>query len=136
MTAMRTVLVVEDNRMNRELIRDILEFRFRVVEAESAEVAWELLRGLTPDLVLMDVQLPGMDGLALTRRMKADRGRLAAVPVIVVSAHALPRDIQMARDAGCCDYVTKPITDDPFTFLDRISRAMTPAKEPMAGPAE
>jgi two-component system cell cycle response regulator DivK len=132
----RTVLVVEDNRMNRELVRDILEFRFRVVEADSAEAAWDLLHELTPDLILMDVQLPGMDGLTFTRRLKAEGGRLAGVPVVAVSAHALPRDVQLAREAGCVDYVAKPITDDPFTLLDRLARAMPPAATPLAGPAE
>ena len=71
----------------------------------------------------MDVGLPGMDGLALTRRLKADPAT-AAVPVIALSAHAMARDLEMAREAGCVDYITKPITDDPFTFLERIARRL------------
>jgi CheY-like chemotaxis protein len=117
---MTTVLVVEDHPMNRKLFRDILEFRFDVVEAESAEDARELLRDLTPDLILMDVQLPGMDGLSFTRELKADP-RTAPVPVVAVSAHALAQNVEKARAAGCAEYITKPITDDPFVFLDRLS---------------
>jgi CheY-like chemotaxis protein len=71
----------------------------------------------------MDVQLPGMDGLSLVRTLKADPAR-SAVPVVAVSAHALPRDLEQAKAAGCADYITKPITDDPFTFLERLSRAL------------
>ncbi len=73
----------------------------------------------------MDIGLPGMDGLALAQRLKADRAT-ASIPVVVLSAHAQPRDLQQARDAGCVDFITKPITDDPFTFLERIARDMAP----------
>jgi CheY-like chemotaxis protein len=128
---MARVLVVEDHPMNRKLVRDLLQFQFEVEEAESAEAALQHLRThRPPDLILMDIQLPGMDGLALTRRLKADRNT-ASIPVVVLSAHALPRDMQQAREAGCVDYITKPITDDPFTFLERIARGMaasTPKK--------
>jgi two-component system, cell cycle response regulator DivK len=121
---MARVLVVEDHPMNRKLVRDLLQFQFEVEEAESAEAALEHLHShRPPDLILMDIQLPGMDGLALTRRLKADRVT-ASIPVVVLSAHALPRDMQQAREAGCVDYITKPITDDPFTFLERIARGM------------
>jgi CheY-like chemotaxis protein len=119
---MAAILVVEDHPMNRKLVRDILQFQFQVEEAVSAEEALEHLRShAPPDLILMDVQLPGMDGVALTRQLKADPAT-AGIPIIVLSAHALPHDIQEARQAGCVDYITKPITDDPFTFLERIAR--------------
>jgi CheY-like chemotaxis protein len=121
--AMRTVLLVEDHPMNRKLCRDILEMQFAVVEAESAEAAQGLLQTVRPDLILMDVQLPGMDGLSLVRLLKADR-RTADIPVVAVSAHAMARDIEQARAAGCVDYITKPITDDPFSFLERIGRSL------------
>jgi CheY-like chemotaxis protein len=120
---MLTVLLVEDHPMNRKLFRDILEMQFDVVEAGSAEAAQERLRTVRPDLILMDIQLPGMDGLSLVRLLKADPAT-AAVPVIAISAHAMARDIEQARAAGCVDYITKPITDDPFTFLERLSRAL------------
>jgi CheY-like chemotaxis protein len=118
---MMTVLLVEDHPMNRKLFRDILEFRFDVVEAESAEEARERLRTFTPDLILMDVQLPGLDGLSFTRELKSDP-RTAGVPVVAVSAHALAQNFEKAQAAGCADYITKPITDDPFVFLDRLGR--------------
>jgi two-component system cell cycle response regulator DivK len=120
---MTTVLLVEDNRMNRKLFRDILLFQFEVQEAASAEEAIDYLEGHRPDLILMDIQLPGMDGLSLVRQLKADPDR-KAIPVIAISAHAMARDIEMARTAGCVDYITKPVTDDPFMFLQRIARPL------------
>jgi CheY-like chemotaxis protein len=124
---MLTVLLVEDHPLNLKLMRDILEIQFQVVEAWSAEEALEKLETFRPDLILMDIQLPGMDGLALTRRLKRDPER-ADIPVIALSAHAMTRDKEQARAAGCVDYITKPITDDPFTLLERITRAL-----PLAG---
>jgi len=143
---MLTVLLVEDHPLNRKLFHDILGIQFQVVEAGSAEEAEELLRSAQPDLILMDIQLPGMDGLTLLRRLKAragtDESHLAAIPVVVISAHAMARDIEEARAAGCVDYITKPITDDPFVFLERIARALASADKPVgkavgeAGPQE
>lgn len=123
---MATILLVEDHPMNRKLFRDILQFEFTVVEADTAEAALEQLKTLTPDLILLDIQLPGMDGLSLVRRLKNDPKR-AAVPVVALSAHAMPHDIEQAREAGCVDYITKPITDDPFVFLQRVARLAAPA---------
>jgi CheY-like chemotaxis protein len=123
---MFTVLLVEDHPLNLKLVRDILEIQFHVVEAWSAEMALEKLQALHPDLILMDIQLPGMDGLTLTRRLKKDPDR-ADIPVVALSAHATLRDREQALAAGCVDYITKPITDDPFTFLERIARALPAA---------
>jgi CheY-like chemotaxis protein len=127
---MLTALLVEDHPMNRKLVRDILAMQFEVVEAASAEEAESILQIVTPDVILMDMQLPGMDGLTLVRRLKADAAT-ADIPIVAVSAHAMKRDIDEARASGCVDYITKPITDDPFTFLERVSRALTP--RPTAG---
>src|SRR5690348_2358411 len=121
---MATILLVEDHPMNRKLVRDILLFQFGVDEAASAEAAQDYLQSHHPDLILMDIQLPGMDGLTLTRRLKADPAT-ADIPVIGLSAHALKRDVELAYEAGCVDYITKPITDDPFTFLERIAQRLT-----------
>jgi CheY-like chemotaxis protein len=118
---MLKVLLVEDHPLNRKLFRDILAMQFEVTEAGSAEEAREQLKTLAPSLILMDVQLPGIDGLTFVRELKAD-ARTAAIPVIAVSAHAMQRDIEAAQEAGCVDYITKPITDDLFVFLDRLSR--------------
>jgi two-component system cell cycle response regulator/two-component system cell cycle response regulator DivK len=118
-----TVLLVEDHPMNRKLFRDILEIQFAVIEAETAEAALEVLKTGRPDLILLDMQLPGMDGLTLARRLKDDPER-AMIPIIGLSAHAMTRDIEQAMEAGCADYITKPITEDPFAFLERISKAL------------
>jgi CheY-like chemotaxis protein len=120
---MATILLVEDHPMNRKLVRDILSFQFEVDEVASAESAQEYLLTHHPDLILMDIQLPGMDGLTLTRRLKADAAT-SDIPIVGLSAHAMRSDIEKARQAGCVDYITKPITDDPFTFLERIARSL------------
>jgi two-component system, cell cycle response regulator DivK len=129
---MAVILLVEDHPMNRKLLRDILRLQFEVVEADSAETAQDLLQELAPDLILMDMQLPGMDGLSLIRQLKTDPVR-KGIPIIAVSAHALPRDMEQARAAGCIDYITKPITEDPFCFLEHISRSMASATGNMTG---
>jgi CheY-like chemotaxis protein len=123
---MLTVLLVEDHPMNRKLFRDILQMQFQVVAATSAEEALEHLQTVSPDLILLDMQLPGMDGLSLARLLKADPDR-AKIPIVGLSAHAMDRDIELAREAGCVDYITKPITDDPFSFLERVSRSLSAA---------
>jgi len=125
---MATILLVEDHPMNRKLVRDILLFQFEVEEAVSAEAALDWLQAHRPDLILMDIQLPGMDGLALTRRLKS-QPTTAAIPIIGLSAHAMPCDIELARRAGCVDYITKPITDDPFTFLERVAHSLNATHE-------
>jgi CheY-like chemotaxis protein len=122
---MLTVLLVEDHPLNRKLMGDILEMQYRVVQAASAEVAQEKLKTLKPDLIVMDIQLPGMDGLTLVRNLKSNPAT-AGIPIVALSAHAMTRDIDQARAAGCADYITKPITDDPFTLLERIARALVP----------
>jgi CheY-like chemotaxis protein len=116
---MATILVVEDNWLNRKMCHDLLADRFDVLEAESAAEARELLREHSPDLILMDVQLPGMDGLTFTRLLKADPAT-CHIPVVGVSAHAMDSDVRRALDAGCVDYITKPIDID--TFADRVAR--------------
>jgi two-component system cell cycle response regulator/two-component system cell cycle response regulator DivK len=115
-----TVLLVEDHPMNRKLFRDLLGIRFEVLEAGSAEEARAELNRATPDLIVLDIQLPGVDGLTFLRELRSD-SRYAAVPVAAVSARAMPADVQAARDAGCDLYITKPVTDDPAVFLDRLS---------------
>src|SRR5256714_13392714 len=118
---MPLVMLVEDNAMNRKLLRDIMEIRFEVVEAETAERALELLRECRPDLLLVDLQLPGMDGLTLMRRLKQDPAT-AAIPLVAISAHAMQDDINQALECGCAEYVTKPLVEDPFSFVERMAR--------------
>lgn len=129
---MSAILLVEDHPINRKLLRDILQLQFEVLEAESAEKALELLQTRIPDLIMMDMQLPGMDGLSLVRQLKTNSEQ-AAIPIVAVSAHALPRDIEQARAAGCVEYITKPITEDPFSFLERITRILLADKNQESG---
>jgi CheY-like chemotaxis protein len=103
------VLVVDDNPMNLKLLRFILKrVGYDVREAADAEEALAILAGVVPAIILMDLQLPGMDGLELTRRLKRDE-RTRAVPVVAVTAFAMAGDDQRAYAAGCDAYVTKPI---------------------------
>jgi len=117
-------ILVEDNQLNRKLLRDILEIRFDVLEAETAERALELLEVHVPDLMVVDLQLPGMDGLTLMRLVK-EAPATAAVPVVAISAHAMQEDINQALNCGCVEYVTKPLIEDPFVFVDRMARLAT-----------
>jgi len=104
-----TVLVVEDNPVNRKLARNVLRSRgYRVLEADTGEEGIELARAERPHLILMDLQLPGMDGIEATKRLKADPAT-RMIPVIALSAHAQDVDVARAREAGCAGYIAKPI---------------------------
>jgi len=103
------ILVVDDNRMNLKLVRVLLEGEgYRVRTAADAREALAALEDFTPRLVLMDIQLPGMDGLALTRRIKADP-RAAGTVVVAVTAYAMKGDEARILAAGCDGYIAKPI---------------------------
>jgi CheY-like chemotaxis protein len=105
----RTVLVVEDNPVNRKLARNVLRSRgYRVLEADTGEEGIELARRERPHLILMDLQLPGLDGMEATRRLKADPAT-RDIPVVALSAHAQEADEERAREAGCAGYISKPI---------------------------
>jgi len=104
------ILVVDDNLINRKLACDVLNMEgWEVQQAgDSSEAIERLSTLLLPDLILMDISLPGMDGLALTRQLKAD-GRYAAIPVVAMTAFAMKGDEQKALASGCSGYITKPI---------------------------
>ncbi len=103
-----TVLHVEDNASNRKIVRDLLGFRgYRVVEAVDGEEALAVAERERPDLILMDIQLPKVSGLDVTRQIKA-RPDLAHIPVVAVTSFALSGDDQQAYAAGCSAYVAKP----------------------------
>jgi CheY-like chemotaxis protein len=103
------ILVVDDNPSNLKLVAQVLECDgYLVNQAASAEIALEQIREGIPDLILMDIELPGMDGLALTRLLKAD-SVTQGIPVIALTAFAMKGDEQRARDAGCDGYLTKPL---------------------------
>jgi len=104
-----TILVVEDNPTNMKLVSDLLEFEgHRILKAGDAEEAQDVVAQMLPDLILMDIALPGMDGLTLTRQLKAD-ARTKHIRIVALTAYAMKGDEQKARDAGCDGYVTKPI---------------------------
>lgn len=106
---MTTILLVEDNELNRDMLSRRLERRgYHVVIALDGEMGVKLARTQEPDLILMDMSLPVVDGWEATRRMKADR-TLRRIPVIALTAHAMADDRDRALAAGCDDYDTKPI---------------------------
>jgi len=106
---MPKILLVEDNEMNRDMLSRRLERRgFQVVFALDGAEGLEKARTEQPDLILMDMSLPVLDGWEATRRLKADE-TLRKIPVIALTAHAMASDEQKAREAGCDDFDTKPI---------------------------
>ncbi len=103
------VLVVEDNALNMELITDVLELGgFEVLQAGDGPAGVEAAIEHLPDLVLMDLQLPGLDGLEAVRRLKANPST-AGIPVLAVTSHAMQGGRDKAIEAGCSGYITKPI---------------------------
>ena len=112
------ILIVEDNPLNLKLVRDVLTVSgYEVVAAPSGEEGVTLAQTCAPDLVLMDIQLPGIDGYEATRRIRAVPA-LAAVPIIAVTSYALSGDEAKTRAAGCDGYVAKPFS--PRQLLAKI----------------
>ena len=106
----KLILVVEDQEDNRRILRDLLTSSgFEVVEAVNGIEGVRLAKKLIPDLILMDIQLPGIDGYEATRQIKA-KANLASIPIIVVTSYALSGDDKKAYDAGCDEYVAKPFS--------------------------
>jgi two-component system cell cycle response regulator len=115
-----TVLVVEDNPMNMKLVKDLLHLgKYNVLEACDAKIGIQLSREHRPDLILMDIQLPGMDGLTATRHIRQDSD-LKDTPVIALTAHAMLGDDKKAGEAGCDGYISKPI--DTRNFLKQVEQ--------------
>jgi len=116
----KTVLVIEDNEMNMKLVRELLKIgNYQVLEAVDAESGIQLAREHMPYLILMDIQLPGMDGLSATRTIKADPA-LKAIPVVALTSYAMEGDKDKAMAAGCSDYFTKPL--DTRNFLKKLAK--------------
>jgi two-component system, cell cycle response regulator DivK len=104
----KTILVVEDQEDNRQILRDLLASAgFRMIEAHDGQQAVTIARSQRPDLVLMDIQLPLVDGYEATRSIKRDP-ELKHIPIIAVTSYALSGDETKAREAGCDGYVAKP----------------------------
>src|SRR5215471_4290476 len=112
------ILVVEDQEDNRQILRDLLGHSgYELTEAENGEEALAAVAKKRPDLILMDIQLPIMDGYEVTRRIKSDPA-LKGIPIIVVTSYALSGDEGKARAAGCDAYITKPFS--PRQLLAKV----------------
>jgi CheY-like chemotaxis protein len=119
---MPTVLLVEDNEDNRNIYRIILEHAgYRVVEAEDGEEGIRLARELGPDLILMDISIPKIDGWEATRILKADE-RTRSIPVIALTAHAMVSDRARAQEVGCDGYLAKPV--EPRRVMEEVQRLL------------
>ena len=106
---MAKILLVEDNEMNRDMLSRRLERKgFEVAIAVDGQAGVDMASSANPDIILMDLSLPVIDGWEATRRIKADPAT-QDIPVIALTAHAMKEDEQKARDAGCDDYDTKPV---------------------------
>jgi CheY-like chemotaxis protein len=125
MSGRSLILVVEDNEANQLLVQAVLELEgYQVELAGSAPEALDQLHASAPDLILMDVQLPGEDGLTLTRQLKADPAT-RQIPVVALTAHAMAGDRELAISAGCVGYIAKPI--DTRTFGAEVRRYLVDA---------
>jgi len=123
---MTRVLLVEDNEMNRDMLSRRLTRRgFEVIFAVDGQQGVDLARSERPDIILMDMSLPVLDGWEATRRVKADNAT-RSVPVIGLTAHAMSGDRERAIEAGCDDYDTKPVELD--RLIGKIERLLSAAK--------
>jgi two-component system cell cycle response regulator DivK len=120
MTQTRAILHVEDNSENRMLVKRLLQSGgFEVLEASNAEQAMEIVKNHIPDLILMDINMPDVDGYTLTNKIKAMQG-FSKVPIVAITANVMKGDREKTMRAGCDGYIEKPIDVDGF--LDTIDR--------------
>ena len=121
----KRILVIEDQEDNRQIVRDLVTASgYELIEATTGEEGLEVAARERPDLILMDIQLPGIDGYEVTRRIKANP-KLSKIPIIAVTSYALSGDDKKAFAAGCDGYVTKPYS--PRLLLAKI-REYLPSK--------
>lgn len=122
------ILIIEDNEKNRKLCRDVLEVKgYRTIASETAEEGLKLAAEKNPALVLMDIQLPGMDGITAMKRLKADAGT-AKIPIIAITASAMTNNRQAMLAEGFDGYQTKPITLKDF--LGEVERVLGVSRKP------
>lgn len=122
-TGVKTILVVEDNELNMKLFNDLLEVQgYTILQAGNGDDAYRLAMDHTPDLILMDIQLPERSGTEVARQMKSEP-QLAGVPIIAITAFAMKDDEERIRSAGCDDYLAKPIS--VTEFLEKVKRYLT-----------
>ena len=120
----KEILVIEDNQLNMKLVRSLLRLgKFKVREAMDAETGIKLAREQQPDLILMDIQLPGMDGLNATSIIMKDPN-LSNIPVVALTSYAMQGDEEKAKSVGCAGYIAKPI--DTRSFLDTLAGYLEP----------
>ncbi|OOP57508.1 MAG: two-component system response regulator [Candidatus Brocadia carolinensis] len=113
----KNVMVVEDNEKNRKLVRVVLKAKgYNVIEATTGEEALNLLKNQKPNIILMDIQLPGIDGLTLIKQIKAD-SVTKEIPIIAVTAYAMKGDEQKILDTGCEAYMSKPINTQELPLV-------------------
>jgi len=123
-----SVVIIEDNERNMRLMRLLLRPQgYTLHEATSGQEALDLLRVIVPDIILVDIQLPDIDGLEITRRLRQDT-RFAATPIVALTAYAMPGDRELFLRAGCSGYVAKPI--DTRVFPSIIAAYLDPALAP------
>lgn len=123
----KKILIVEDNELNMKLFHDLLEAHgHETVQTRTGKNVMELARENKPDLILMDIQLPEISGLDITRKLKADE-ELRVIPVIAVTAFAMKGDEQKIRDGGCEDYISKPIS--VVGFIETIQKYLNPEQQ-------
>jgi CheY-like chemotaxis protein len=116
----KKILMIEDNPINAELVIDLLELEdHEVIHAENAEIGIELAPKENPDLILMDVGLPGIDGLEATRILKNDE-KTKHITIVVLTSHAMKGDNERAKEAGSDGYITKPI--DTREFPEQVAK--------------
>lgn len=130
----KTILVVEDNDLNMKLVQALLRRdSYRVLASGNAEKGLDLARSEKPDLILMDLQLPGMDGLSAIRILKKDP-LLKQTPIAALTAYAMAEDLEKAREAGCDCYITKPF--DIQSFAETIRKLLEEAPSASSGNPE
>ena len=118
----KCILLVEDEEDNMQILRDLLVGEYELIEADNGEKALAAVAKQRPDLILMDIQLPIMDGYEATRRLKADPA-LRSIPIIAITSYALGEDEKRARGAGCDDFVAKPYS--PRLLLAKVREYLT-----------
>lgn len=119
----RTIVHVEDNYHNRRIVRKILTTQgYQIHEAEDGLAGWQMIKDVVPDLILLDISLPGIDGLEIVRRLR-DSETFQNIPVIALTASAMVGDRERFLAAGCDDYLSKPVR--ALTLIQRVNSYLT-----------
>ena len=118
----KTILVIDDDVLNLKLMRGVFGHgKYNIIEADNAELGIRMAKEHHPDLILMDIQLPGMDGIQATKRIRAD-AEISSLQVIALSSYAMAEDMEAAMTAGCNGYISKPI--DTRNFMMSVKKCL------------